>query len=172
MRAKCSHGTPAAPADASQKPLISGYRDGVAFTNRMGTKRFGSDTTDHAVWSTYRICSAFIQPPCTRSAHATLQPIETKNESFRSTMGATHNRCDKSFIQLMAFVPSRSNGYSGRLIISHGQSYLSESAELWRSEATAQSNRRAPNHANRARLSRAQARPATPSVAASPRQAS
>src|SRR6266446_7992831 len=48
-------------------------------------------------------------PSCTRTAHAALQSIDIKNESFRSIIGAIHNRCDKLFIRWKFLTFSRSN---------------------------------------------------------------
>src|SRR5258708_3777495 len=56
-------------------------------------------------------------PSCTRTAHAALQSIDIKNESFRSIMGATHNRCDNSFIRLKFSMLGRSRKLLDRLVI-------------------------------------------------------
>jgi hypothetical protein len=46
---------------------------------------------------------------CTRFAHDATQPIDVERESIPSIIGATHNRCDKSFIRLRFSTLGRSN---------------------------------------------------------------
>ena len=68
---------------------------------------------------------------CTRLAHAASQPIDTANESLRSIIGATHKRCDKSFIRLVFFPLGRSNRLLERLsILALGQCYVLRSAAI------------------------------------------
>ena len=50
-------------------------------------------------------------------AHAAAQLIDVECESYRSIMGATHNRCDKSFISLTISTFGRPNEPLERLVI-------------------------------------------------------
>ena len=53
---------------------------------------------------------------------------------MQSIIGAIQRRCDKSFIQLIVLVLSRSNRYLERLtILSRGRNCSPESTEMWRS---------------------------------------
>jgi hypothetical protein len=65
----------------------------------------------------HRRAKSIAVPSCTRSAHASFQPFGVRNESFRSIIGATHNRCDKLFIRLRFLTFSRSNGLLERPVI-------------------------------------------------------
>lgn len=54
---------------------------------------------------------------CTRYAHTASQAVDIKRESYRSIIGAAHNRCDKLFIRLKFATFGRSNKSLEQLVI-------------------------------------------------------